>query len=424
MENERTPSSSSCSLSLQSCSLNEAMPLSGKWYWGKVDKEAVSAAMENQPDGTFCVRDASSPGDYTLTLKVGGCNKLIKIIVSNGNCGFTPDTLEFSSILQLVEYYKKHSLKDFNEKLDTCLLYPLSNPACRPSLTESPRSIRHIQDSPKDVLPVVKCSLLKSSASEEFSGYEQQLLKTNLELQQSRMEDISKAKQLMSIALKNLEKTTSKIDEELEDLKPRLISLHRKRDDCKETLLSKHKMSYSQIEKLLQDVSFLLDCEPPNLTTYLLSVPMVWDPHRWMTIQSKKEAANRLILSALAHLKVEERNGVFLIRPSHSRAGCFALSISMDAQVHSCLIEYREPRSSISGIDFCGFAFLNTNIYFVCPKYLQSKIESRQTQGRIEPMFFSTLVDFVRYYSKVSLKEHNNQLDTCLSIPALLWAGA
>lgn len=49
--------------------------------------------------------------------------------------------------------------------------------------------------------------------------------------------------------------------------------------------------------------------------------------------------------------------------------------------------DLKHPESS-------GYAFLNTKL------------------------FFSSLVDFVRYYSHCSMKEHNAQLDTKLKIPA------
>lgn len=71
------------------------------------------------------VRDASTKNDFTLTLRVASANKLIKIIVFNEKYGFTPETLDFNSLPELILFYRKNSLKDFNEKLDTCLMYPL-----------------------------------------------------------------------------------------------------------------------------------------------------------------------------------------------------------------------------------------------------------------------------------------------------------
>jgi phosphoinositide-3-kinase regulatory subunit len=109
------------------------------WYWGNVSKEAIAIAMQvcfylkklilklvqNQPTGTFCIRDASTPGDYTLTVRINDANKLVKIYVVNGNVGFTKETLDFDSVVDLVDYYRHCSLEEHNPALKTSLKFPL-----------------------------------------------------------------------------------------------------------------------------------------------------------------------------------------------------------------------------------------------------------------------------------------------------------
>jgi hypothetical protein len=135
--------------------------------------------------------------------------------------------------------------------------------------------------------------------------------------------------------------------------------------------------------------------ETNQLFQNLLKVNLVTSPFDWLTRNTNKRYSNDLVCKALALLKkrgVTNTNGTFLIRPSASRPGFYAMVISMNDEIYNCLIEYK-PQDKKS--DYCGYAFMNTSLYY------------------------TTLADFIRYYSLVTLHEHNYHLNTVLRIPVL-----
>ena len=59
------------------------------------------------------------------TLRKGGNNKLIKVFHRDGHYGFS-EPLTFCSVVDLITHYRHESLAQYNAKLDTRLLYPVS----------------------------------------------------------------------------------------------------------------------------------------------------------------------------------------------------------------------------------------------------------------------------------------------------------
>ncbi|KHN70821.1 Phosphatidylinositol 3-kinase regulatory subunit alpha [Toxocara canis] len=381
-------------------------------------------------NGTFCVRDASTKGDYTLTIRFGERNKLIKIFVSGGRCGFAPEELKFDTVVQLIDYYKRNSLKEYNRQLEIELLYPLRRPNIEKTMWEidGVHSVEHLLcqlrglhaartrilrfddqisaelDSLREELQRKRQARAAFSAAHalfvnqmELITKNKELLKSeadiahlniNIELQQRRLESIRSQQEQMNEQIAAIEAHIKESEQSHSELTPKLSKLHTELNQC-EFRLCQMNVPQATVERERQEVSFLTDAEPEPLSRILMHFHLRWQPDRFLSVDCSKENGMKIV-RALMDCNPNNSDGIFVIRPSSSQAGHYALTISNDNRIYNCLIEHRDVKHPES----CGYAFLNTKL------------------------FFPTLVDFVRYYSHCSMKEHNSQLDTRLKIPA------
>ncbi|XP_026952023.1 guanine nucleotide exchange factor VAV3 isoform X4 [Sagmatias obliquidens] len=98
------------------------------WYAGAMERLQAETELINRVNSTYLVRHRTKEsGEYAISIKYNNEAKHIKILTRDGFFHIA-ENRKFKSLMELVEYYKHHSLKEGFRTLDTTLQFPYKEP--------------------------------------------------------------------------------------------------------------------------------------------------------------------------------------------------------------------------------------------------------------------------------------------------------
>ncbi|KAG9276798.1 guanine nucleotide exchange factor VAV3 isoform X1 [Astyanax mexicanus] len=101
------------------------------WFAGRMQRLEAEAELVNRKNSTYLVRHRGhDSNEYAISIKYSNDVKHIKILIRDGYFQIA-ENRRFRSILELIEYYKHHSLKEGFRTLDTTLQFAYREPENR-----------------------------------------------------------------------------------------------------------------------------------------------------------------------------------------------------------------------------------------------------------------------------------------------------
>ncbi|XP_029140691.1 guanine nucleotide exchange factor VAV2 isoform X5 [Protobothrops mucrosquamatus] len=94
------------------------------WFAGNMERQQTDNLLKQHASGTYLIRERPAEAErFAISIKFNDEVKHIKVVEKDNWIHIT-EAKKFESLLELVEYYQGHSLKESFKQLDTTLKYP------------------------------------------------------------------------------------------------------------------------------------------------------------------------------------------------------------------------------------------------------------------------------------------------------------
>ena len=394
------------------------------WYWGNISKEESALKLKDKKDGYFLVRNSTNGGEYTLTVRKHGANRLVRVIFKRGKYGLN-EPLRFTSVIELIEYYRKHSLAEFNSKLDVKLKYPISRLSSNVSKDSIYARLNDIQSEIKcknDLFKVIEeefsntrisydeiyllfsSQLLLTDLLKEHqhcmktfikSGVYPELLSDNKEIFDTLFQSEKEYLSLLENKLNLLKKRDTDYEIKISMLRSELNGLLNQRGEYT-TWLIENGVSFEDLESKISE--FNLDEEIYGGTVEALNL-----------LRSSKVQKNESSLPQLTH-QFPFPTQSWLSGDDLGRVGAQQIFNERGKADGSFIV--RPSKNNLSHVYTLEVMF-QSKIYRI--KILNTKDLFQLEKGPC----FPTLEVLITHYSNISLRNYKQTLDTTLKLPIL-----